>query len=573
MSSNDSINFLYFDIYSKRITFFFGNKEKISSYFGLALTIIYILVSFILFLFYLIITIQRKEMKVYESTMYSEETPSLNINSSLIYFAFGMEDVSSSARFIDETIYYPKVLYIHRVKKNGQFKTEINQELPIERCKEENFGIDYQKFFYKGELNNSYCLKEYNITLGGGFKYDKLSYIRLKIFPCANTTENNNHCKPREIIDKYISGAYFSLIIKDIGLNPSNFSNPITPTIQDLYTTIDKQIFRDFILYFGLTEIHSDKGLFNERIYKEQYLRYRKQQQSFYFRDPSEYEKGKEVCVLQIRLDDNIEIQKRSYTKLPEIFSKIGGYMQLISTVFSIISILVNKIGPEIKILNGIFNFNIQKNKMMMKIPSLKDFNLKIFSKKSQYYNENNIGRSSIESKRFKKEFKLSHKMKMSNVNKNESIIPITIVNNKLNETNEMIDNKNNNKSVDDNLKISLNIKKYKSNNKLNKSNKDKHLSTNLKIPIDDDIDNIDNVDNKEIKNSINFNLFDYYCFRKLTSKTKEIELFKKGSSLYRKRMDIINVFTLLLLTEKKLLNNDKKKSLLKEVEYLAFHK
>jgi len=37
-----------------------------------------------------------------------------------------------------------------------------------------------------------------------------------------------------------------------------------------------------------------------------------------------EYEKGNEVYVLQIRLDDSINIQKRSYTKMSEIFSKIG---------------------------------------------------------------------------------------------------------------------------------------------------------------------------------------------------------------------------------------------------------
>ena len=73
----------------------------------------------------------------------------------------------------------------------------------------------------------------------------------------------------------------------------------------------------------------------------------------------------------------------------------------------------------------------------------------------------------------------------------------------------------------------------------------------------------------KELIGSIHFNLFDYYCLRKLSSKKKEIELFNKGSSLYRKRMDIINVFTLLLLIEKKLLNNEQKRNnKVKEMEY-----
>ena len=48
--------------------------------------------------------------------------------------------------------------------------------LDVERCKEENFGKNYQHFFIKGELNSSYCLKDfnYNLTLAGGYKYEQI---------------------------------------------------------------------------------------------------------------------------------------------------------------------------------------------------------------------------------------------------------------------------------------------------------------------------------------------------------------------------------------------------------------
>lgn len=546
MCYDDSINFLYFDIYSKRISFFYNNKEKISSFFGLSLTLTYIFASIILFIYYFVLVIQRKEMKVFESTKYSEDTPLLNVNASTIYLAFGIEDSQTAYRFIDETIYYPQILYIDKVKKDGTFYTAHKEELPYERCKEANFGEDYQKFFLKGELNTSYCLKQFNVTLGGGYKYDKLSYIRIKILPCVNTTENNNHCKPREVIDKYISGAYFSLIIKDIGLNPSNITNPVLPTIQDLYTTIDKAFFRDFILYFGLTKIQSDFGFFNEQIYTQNYLKYRRQQQTFYFRDQSEIEKGKEICVVQLRLDDYIDVQNRSYSKIPDLFSKIGGYMQLISTVFSILSLLVNRIGPEIKILNGIFNFNIKGNKMRMKNNSLKDFKIIQILRKSK----SNI--SSIRYNKKKKKFE----------DKNESsILPITIINNKNDETIQAMENKKSHKDRDDNSKIIL-------ENGKKKINKNNQLSQ-CKISVDEKEDNKKGSHDK-CNDTISFNLFEYYCFRKFTSKKREIQLFTKGSSLYRKRMDIINVFTLLLLAEKKLLNDHERREqlLFKKIDY-----
>jgi hypothetical protein len=546
-----SFNLFYFDIYSKRISFFYQRKEKISSIFGLILTITYILVSIILFIYYLIIIIQKKELIVYDSKMYSKETPILNANSTHIYLAFGIENSSSSIRFIDETIYYPQILYIDRVKRNGEFYTAYKEELPYERCDQENFGEDYQKFFSKGELNTSYCLKKFNVTLAGGYKYDKMSYIRLKIFPCVNNTENKNHCKPKEVIDKYISGSYLSLLIKDIGLNPDNYSYPITPTIQDLYTTIDKKIFRDFILYYGLTEIQSDTGLLGEDIKTQQYLRYRKHYESFYFIDKEPYVTGKEICVLQIRLDDSIEVQRRTYTKLSEIFSKIGGYMQLISTVFSILAIIANTIGPEIKILNGIFNFNVKNNKMIIKVGSLRDFNIKNCSFKSKemiYFPIKKSKRSAKALNDNNNINNMSYKC-FIDVNKNEKVPPITIINNKHDETGLNIEHDKIHKTQIPKLAISLAKDK-----KRNKRDIYSLISPQSKVSyyIKDSTKNQTNEGT-----SINFNFFEYYCLRKISKMKKEIELFRRASNLYRKRMDIINVFTLLLLTEKKLLNID----------------
>lgn len=96
--------------------------------------------------------------------------------------------------------------------------------------------------------------------------------------------------------------------------------------------------------------------------------------QTFYFRDDEEYNQGKIIGTIQIRLSDSIRIQKRVYKKVQEIFSLIGGYNQLLSTAFSLISILCN-LDLEVKILNKLFNFNIKSNKMTIKINNIKDFN------------------------------------------------------------------------------------------------------------------------------------------------------------------------------------------------------
>lgn len=72
---------------------------------------------------------------------------------------------------------------------------------------------------------------------------------------------------------------------------------------------------------------------------------------------------NKPIISVEFRLDDNIFIQKRTYSKITDVLQIIGGYMQILNTIFSLISILSNRLIPQLKILNGIFNFNFKEKK------------------------------------------------------------------------------------------------------------------------------------------------------------------------------------------------------------------
>ena len=208
------ISIFDFDIYSKRISFFFNKKDKIGTFFGLILTSLYVIITLILFIYYLIRTIKRVEVKSHESTVYSQELPSIDINPKLLYFAFGLENPILLTRFIDEGIYYPKVSFIKQIKVNGVLITKEIKNLNFERCNVKKFGEEYQGQFTEGELNNSYCLKDFNLTLVGGSKYEQSSFIQIKIYTCVNNTKNNIICKPQKIIDSYLNSGFFYRIYK-----------------------------------------------------------------------------------------------------------------------------------------------------------------------------------------------------------------------------------------------------------------------------------------------------------------------------------------------------------------------
>jgi len=558
MENPPKLNYYFnFDIYASTPNFYFKNHDRINTCFGTFLTAVYIIASLTLFIFYLLSIIQRKNFKVYDSTIYGQEMPIIDLNSSSLYFAFGMEEPQSMNRFIDDSIYIPKIVFVDKAKINDELVTVYQENLEFERCNVKNFGDNYQHLFLEGELNNSYCLKNFNLTLAGGMKYERFSYIRIRIYPCVNTTENNNSCSPQEEIDRYMSSGYFSIIFKDIGLNPSNYSYPIIPTLQDLYTTIDKRIYKNYILNLGITEVHTDKGLFTEESDVKKYLQFRKELQTFTFRDEEEYYSGKSVIIVQLKLEDNIIVQKRSYTKIPELFSTIGGYMQLMNTAFILLTVFSNKFSLELKILNSIFKFSLKKKDMIVRFKKLNDIDMFTYpGSQSPIIN-------------LKKNTNITRAPEFDNKSKN-SLIKENDINNisflNISENKNELEKKSKNSILKGKRKTNLipfeNSKvdqpQLMFSKRHNRANQEQTRENGTNFNIYNLRKSTVESSYKDYNDKITLNMLDYCCCHLIQQKRgKYIQLYNTANSFYRKKLDVVNAFNLMLLTERILFRNN----------------
>ena len=167
--------FSNFDIFAKRIGLFYKKKEKMGSYFGLTLTIIYVILSLSIFIYYTVSVMKRDDLQAHDSKEYSIGAPYINLNNSnLFYLAFGVENSVNASRFIDDRIYRARAIYYYGEKdSSGAFNTVEYRDLKLEKCKIEKFGKEYQHLFTNGEFDNSYCVENFDIALTGGFIYDK----------------------------------------------------------------------------------------------------------------------------------------------------------------------------------------------------------------------------------------------------------------------------------------------------------------------------------------------------------------------------------------------------------------
>jgi hypothetical protein len=237
--------------------------------------------------------------------------------------------------------------------------------------------------------------------------------------------------------------------------------------------------------------------------------------------------------------------------------------MQLISTIFSIITFLSNKIDHEVKLVNSIFNFYPNQKKItlrhkLQKFQIGKDFDSNInysFSKVKNEIISMSNKRSSI--------FNLN-KSNVFQIYSNDISSPsIGIVRKRENVDNGKLSE--NNSKEKENFNYMNAKEKSSSNNESNKSKiafltfgmnsnsphkKRNIFNKSLVIKKKESIAENKNKKMKDWKKSLKFTPIDYYCFSKFKNK-EEIQLFNLAIAFYKQKLDVIYLFHIILLFEK----------------------
>ena len=307
-----------------------------------------------------------------------------------------------------------------------------------------------------------------------------------------------------------------------------------------MYTTISKDFFRDLILYYEITEVKTDSGVFFESYHKETFLKFDKKIETFFLRSDEKYYNGESICGVQIRLSDNIHLQNRQYKKIHNVFATAGGYMQMLNTIFSILSIFPNKFFYDNIIIDNLFDFDVKKNKIISKVSR-----------------KNNA---------FKKKRFMSELINLPKVQTNNRI-NLNILNKYENANNESKSEKysrklsKNDKNGDEK---SINISAYEKMNNASKIDvvpfsTDLHLVNNTKLVYIKKTKNKKfvikkNINTFEDNNYIHFNLniLDYLCLGRCKQQNKNYQLFRKGTLIFKEKLDVIYLFNYILFSEKK---------------------
>ena len=378
-------------MFGKQPELYYKGRPKKTSWMGRILSILFVAIYCAFLLYKVIRMFQKKDVTFYDRFTYLKEPSKVKITNENFYGGFALEDPDTYDAFIDERIYIPKAYFKRAEKKGDKFIWDI-VELEIEQCKLENFGSIYQENYKSKNLSNYYCIKNMDFYLEGHFSYDLYSFLYFQFFPCVNTSEKQN-CKPIEIIDKYLKNTFVQFEWQDIELNSKNYSNPINPRNADIYTTVGKELFKEIHAFFQVVRIETDLDFigFNEYEYMKAdiYLKYDEMliMSNLIENDLNETDNSS-LCDFTIKLSEDVRIHRRTYTNIITILGDVGGLMEVVFTLFRLITSLSVDILYDISLVNNLFNFNLSKkviilrDKKLKQNISLKDISQNVYSKR-----------------------------------------------------------------------------------------------------------------------------------------------------------------------------------------------
>ena len=518
------------DMFGKEPELYYKTRPKKTSWIGRILSFSFVFIYFVFFIYKFIKMLRRVDVTFYDTFTYASSPPIVPITHENFYIAFALEDPNSYDPFINEGVYYPKAAFKRAEMKGEQFDWQV-VPLEVEKCNLNKFGKNYQNLYKNIDLDNYYCFKDINnFNLEGHFSYLQYSFFYIEFFPCVNNSNitDGNKCEPKEIIEYYLDNTFVSLEMEDIELTPKNFEKPIRERNVDVYTTVGAKLFEELHVFFEVVNIETDMDWFGfdefENIKSQIYLKYDETFIMSNIIQKDVYKTGEKFADVTLKLSENMRTQRRVYTKFVTILGDVGGFMEVIFTLFRIISSFSVDILYEVSMVNRLFNFDLNKKKVVLKeITDIEDDKTATFSKKKR--------------KREKE------KEKDSENEKNPDQNDINIINPR--------------KRTHRKTTKSLTQKKSIYNYNLNDLNNRNLSSSKSKahIPDDADLDNKKTVfENSKVDSSYNEKslvkkvrmnracIYLWFCFVRRRRITENV-LLNEGMDLISKRLDIFNIF------------------------------
>ena len=345
------------DFFGKNPELYIEGREKQITHVGKILTYLFIILYIIIFCYKVYRMTTRVDITFYDSFSNTDEIPTVKIVQDNFTLVFGMRN-EYGMPFIDDTIYYPVAFF---------FNQGIYEEIDIEICSEDKLSQEFLEYLGDDGVDNYFCLKHIDFELR-----PFMNSIRFEIYPCVDLYEGEGYCKSREFIDEYLNNLLFMIYFEDVNLTPLNFNNPVKKKI----SSVNTEIFRDLGQYLysemQVVRIETSTNMIGFDFFTEPKIEnFIKYDKGIILSYPGynvlDENNTYPSTIFELQLNDRILLEKRKYVQLIDVLGEIGGFMEIIHSLFILICSIFVEMIYEKRITNSLFSFDIKKRLILFK--------------------------------------------------------------------------------------------------------------------------------------------------------------------------------------------------------------
>ena len=346
------------DIYGMPFLIRYKNRSKYSSTLGIILSLISIIIIFSLFFYNFFELINHSTFTILN---YAEKVKEHSINLTNIPVMFGLVDINIKPLEIKPEFFNINVWSKNLIPINETHINIILNRIELEYCNESIYQYDYPEM-KNYDLSKYLCIKpNQNLRIKGRYGDSINGFNSIEVYfnlcineECLNKTNNLKDLK------NILYGSYLSIHYLYKFIDHYNYKEPLIQNFRSEHFEITPFALKKFLYYFSsLTYISNDGILFNKQknytsfMFDHLHLDFvgRNNSDSLITDNNKLYSKLMEIVFSCTDYPINYS---RTYMKLTDIFSKIGGFIDFIFMVFNTITTYFSRKNLVVDISNNL---------------------------------------------------------------------------------------------------------------------------------------------------------------------------------------------------------------------------
>ena len=365
---------IHYDLYPKNARLRIGNSSFTSPIYSQLITKLVIVLCIFYFVNNVIDVFERNRLISNTTTRKTYHRSNINLNSNNFKFAFAIFDSDGEIIIQSELerYYVPHFYLMSTINQGGTVINVTRDYSNLRNCTNDDFSNLDDAYVELNNLTMYSCPEYFNFSINGNYdeKYTNLIVFRLDY--CESNTYNN--CKPIDEIQSKLQGGILNMYLLDNDVDLTNYENPFLSFIKlNYFENIDLNNNFEQYIYFKNVEIQTDQSF----IWKDYQTK-----TNFQFAEMANIYSGIKYLSLSssqtptfydfnIYVYEKVDTINRSYDKIWDAISSLGGIMKIIIGIGFLLTRKYNECDESISLIksnnliNHIDNEKVNKNEKL----------------------------------------------------------------------------------------------------------------------------------------------------------------------------------------------------------------